>query len=149
LNFLLRGVFGHDLVNEYRVFYENLDPSASTWNKVKTEYFDDRVTDKNRFNNYHIEDATFLRLDNATLGYNFKLPASSWFNKCRAYVNGQNLFTITGYSGADPEARVGDSGPVDGGGRQSLELDPLAPGIDRRSTYFLARTISFGVNLGF
>jgi len=149
LNFLLRGVFGHDLVNEYRVFYENLDPTASTWNKVKTEYFDENVTGKNRFNNYHIEDATFLRLDNATLGYNFKLPASSWFNKCRAYVNGQNLFTITGYSGVDPEARVGDSGNVDNGGRQSLDLNPLAPGIDRRSTYFLARTISFGVNLGF
>jgi hypothetical protein len=29
LNFLLRGVFGHDLANEYRVFYENLDPTAA------------------------------------------------------------------------------------------------------------------------
>lgn len=149
LNFLLRGVFGHDLVNEYRVFYENLDPTASTWNKVKTEYFDPNVTGKNRYNSYHVENASFLRLDNATLGYNFKLPASSWFTKCRAYVNGQNLFTITNYSGVDPEARVGDTGAVDNGGRQSLSLNPLAPGIDRRSTYFLARTISFGVNLGF
>ncbi|MBN8681141.1 MAG: SusC/RagA family TonB-linked outer membrane protein [Chitinophagales bacterium] len=149
LNFFLRGVFGHDLVNEYRVFYENLDPTASSWNKVRTEYFNDKVTASNRFDDTHIEKASFLRLDNATLGYNFKLPSSGWFTRARIYASGQNLFTISNYSGVDPEPRVGDTGSVDNGGRQSLTLDPLAPGIDRRSTYFLARTYSVGVNFTF
>ena len=149
LNMFFRGVFGHDLANEYRVFYENLDPTASTWNKVQTDFFNPSVTAKNRFDNTHVEKATFVRLDNATLGYNVKLPAGSWFNKARFYASGQNLFTITNYSGVDPEPRVGDNGSSDNGGRASLTFDPLAPGIDRRTTYFLARTISVGVNLGF
>ena len=148
LNFLLRGVFGHDLVNEYRVFFENADPGATTWNKVDTKYYNPDLKAKSRFDNTHVEDATFVRLDNATLGYNFGLPSNSWFTKARVYVSGQNLFTITDYSGVDPEQRIGDSGPVDNGGRTG-GLNPLAPGIDRRSTYFLARTVSFGVNFGF
>lgn len=149
LNFFLRGVFGHDLANEYRVFYENLDPTAVTWNKIDTKNFDENVTAQNRFNSFHVENATFLRLDNATLGYNFKLPSSSWFTSARVYVSGQNLFTITGYTGVDPEPRLGDTGSSDNGGRFSTELNPLAPGIDRRSTYFLARTISVGASFGF
>jgi TonB-dependent starch-binding outer membrane protein SusC len=151
LNFFLRGVFGHDLANEYRTFYENLDPTASTWNKVNTEYFDPAVKARNRFDNTHVERATFVKLDNATLGYNFRLPGSAWFTKARIYVSGQNLFTLTNYSGADPEARLSDIGSSDNGGRPErlLNPDPLALGIDRRTTYFLARTISFGVNFGF
>ncbi len=149
LNFLLRGVFGHDLVNEYRVFYENNDPGVTTWNKIDTKYYDKNLKGASRFDNTHVEDATFVRLDNATLGYNFSLPTSSWFTKARVYISGQNLFTITKYSGVDPEQRVGDSGAVDNGNRTSGSLDPLAPGIDRRSTYFLARTVSFGINFGF
>lgn len=149
LNFFLRGVFGHDLANEYRVFYENLDPTAVTWNKIDTKYFDENVTAQNRFDDTHVEKATFLRLDNATLGYNFKLPSDSWFTNARVYVSGQNLFTITGYTGVDPEPRLGDQGASDNGNRFSTSLNPLAPGIDRRSTYFLARTVSLGVNFGF
>ena len=148
LNFLLRGVFGHDLANEYRVFYENLDPTAATWNKVDTKYYDPTLTASNRFDDAHVEKATFLRLDNATLGYNFNLGSGTWFNKARLYVSGQNLFTITGYTGVDPEARLEDPGSVDNGGRTATP-NPLNIGIDRRSTYFLARTISVGVNLGF
>ncbi len=140
LNFFLRGVFGHDLVNEYRNFYENLDPTAKTWNKIKTEYFNPNLTAQSRFDNTHVEKATFLRLDNATLGYNFRLASSSWFTQARVYVSGQNLFTLTNYTGVDPEPRLGDSNEGD---------NPLAPGIDRRSTYFLARTVSFGVTFGF
>jgi iron complex outermembrane receptor protein len=64
-------------------------------------------------------------------------------------VSGQNLFTITNYTGVDPEPRLGDTGASDNGGRFSTTLNPLAPGIDRRSTYFLARTLSVGVNFGF
>ena len=149
LNFFLRGVFGHDLANEYRVFYENLDPTAVTWNKIDTKYFDPNVTAQNRFDDTHVENASFVKLDNATLGYNFKLGSGSWFNKARIYVSGQNLFTITNYTGVDPEPRLGDTGASDNGGRFNTTLNPLAPGIDRRSTYFLARTVSVGVNFGF
>jgi TonB-dependent starch-binding outer membrane protein SusC len=157
LNFFLRGVFGHDLANEYRVFYENVSDGNVTWNKVNTEFFDPNVTAASRFDDTHVERASFVKLDNATLGYNFKLPSGTWFSRARVYVSGQNLFTITNYSGVDPEPRVVDPGSVDNGGRAGTlsngvfvpNADPLAVGIDRRSTYFLARTVSVGVTFGF
>ncbi|MCC6459885.1 MAG: SusC/RagA family TonB-linked outer membrane protein [Saprospiraceae bacterium] len=150
LQFFLRGVFGHSLANEYRVFYESLDPDTKTWNKVNTKYFDTRLKAKNAPSSYQVEKADFVRLENITLGYNVKLPAGSWFTHLRLFVNAQNPFVITGYSGVDPEVRFSDVGSVDNGGRPTLEdnPDPLAPGIDRRSTYFRARTFSLGVNVG-
>ncbi|MBP6237552.1 MAG: hypothetical protein KA536_15490 [Saprospiraceae bacterium] len=64
-------------------------------------------------------------------------------------MTGQNLFTITGYTGIDPDVRLSDTGAQDNGGRLAAVGNPLAPGVDRRSTYYLARTLTFGVNLGF
>ena len=66
------------------------------------------------------------------------------------FVAGQNLFTITNYTGVDPEVRyvdVGDTNP--GVGFGSGQPDPLAPGIERRNTYFTSRTFTLGLNLGF
>jgi iron complex outermembrane receptor protein len=65
---------------------------------------------------------------------------SDAFNTIRLYVSGQNLFTITNYSGIDPEVRYGDA---------ENNNDPLAAGIERRNTYFTSRTITVGLNLGF
>ncbi|MEN0004081.1 MAG: SusC/RagA family TonB-linked outer membrane protein [Bacteroidota bacterium] len=149
-NFFLRGTFGHDLVNTYRVFYENLNAgSIGSFNRVKTDNFDPSLTDAPFFSSYYVEDASFLRLDNATLGYNIQLPEGSWFRKLRVFVNAQNLFTITDYTGVDPEARWVDTGTTDNGGRPLETPDALSPGIERRSTYFTQRAFTFGVNVGF
>jgi hypothetical protein len=59
------------------------------------------------------------------------------------------LFTITGYTGVDPEARWADTGTTDNGGRPLDVPDALSPGIERRSTYFTQRAFTFGVNVGF
>jgi len=53
------------------------------------------------------------------------------------YFTGQNLFTITGYTGVDPEVRYQDGTNV------------LAPGIDRRETWVYTRSFTFGLNVGF
>ena len=47
-----------------------------------------------------VEDASFLRMDNITLGYSFNVSGRRW----RVYTTVQNAFTITGYSGVDPTA---------------------------------------------
>lgn len=146
LNIFFRGIFGHDLAHEYRLYYETLNPSTFTWNRVVTRYFDDRVTDVNRFDDTKVEKASFFRLDNATLGYN--LPGRHWLRSARIYLGGQNLFTLSKYSGLDPELRLGDTGPTDNGSRFTGPLNVLAPGVDRRSTYFPARTFFFGIRLG-
>ena len=49
---------------------------------------------------YYIENASFLKLDNITLGYNFNKVD---FARIKAYITAQNLFTLSGYSGVEPE----------------------------------------------
>jgi TonB-linked SusC/RagA family outer membrane protein len=51
---------------------------------------------------FYVEDASFLRLDNLTLGYSFALRGQT----ARVFGTVQNLFTITGYSGVDPAANI-------------------------------------------
>jgi iron complex outermembrane receptor protein len=139
LNFFIRGMVGHDLINTFRAFYE-VPGVATSYNVVNTEYFNPNLDDSPLFNSIHVEDADYLRLDNATLGYNFPLSDGVLVSRLRLYFSAQNLFTITNYTGVDPEVRTGDSANDD---------DPLAPGIDRRDTWFTTRGYTFGVNLSF
>ena len=139
LNFFLRGSFGHDLINTNRAFYEN--PSvASLYNVVKTKYFNPNLKDAQIFSSLYVEKGDFVKLDNATLGYNFNLSKGGSVKSARIFISGLNLFTITGYTGADPEVRYSDN----------LTNPPniLAPGIDRRATWVLTRSFTFGVNIG-
>jgi len=139
LNFFFRGVFGHDLVNTFRALY-GAPSSTSTYNVPVTVLDILNLTDAPKFSSYHVEDADFVKLDNVTLGYTIPIAEEWGFNRLRVYVTGQNLFTITDYTGVDPESRQ-----VDG----DDPGDPLAPGIDRRNTYFRASGVTFGVNVGF
>ena len=54
-------------------------------------------------NSEFIEDATYLKLKNLTLGYNFDLRNTSWIQNLNIYVQGQNFITITNYTGYDPD----------------------------------------------
>ena len=138
-NFFLRSSIGHQLINTYRAFYENPNV-ATSYNVVNTKFFNPKVTDGAAYSSYDVEKADFLKLDNATLGYTFKINKSSkpgMVSSVRAYISGQNLFTITNYTGVDPEVRYSDGGNV------------LAPGIDRRETWVYTRSFTLGVNIGF
>lgn len=82
-----------------------------------------------------VENAAFLKLDNITLGYNFSLPKV--IKNGRIYVTAQNLFTITSYTGYDPEVS-----------NVSSDKDVKAIGIDYCS-YPQARTFTLGLNINF
>jgi iron complex outermembrane receptor protein len=71
----------------------NLHTSVLTTGFTTPQYLSD----------YYVESASFLRMDNITLGYSFNFRSAPW----RAYVTVQNAFTITGYSGVDPTAGLG------------------------------------------
>jgi len=149
-NMFWRGSFGHDLVNTYRVFYE--PPSViSQFNILQSSSNLAGLTDAPEFSSYQVEDASFFKLDNATLGYAVTLPEGSAFNRLRFYVSVQNPIVFTGYEGVDPEVRFADPGDSGNGGDPPREdnPDPLAPGIDRRTTYFRTASATFGINLGF
>lgn len=76
-----------------------------------------------------IEDGSFIRLQNVTLGYTIK---TALFKNLRVYVSGDNLLTLTDYKGFDPEVST---------------IAELAEGVDY-TNYPQAKTISIGINIG-
>ncbi len=88
-----------------------------------------------------LESGDFVRLQNATLGYTLPLGEDSVLKSLRFYINGQNLFVITDYSGLDPEV---STAPV---GDDLLNNLPTA-GIDLTS-FPRPRTITLGLNVTF
>jgi iron complex outermembrane receptor protein len=144
----IRGSFGHDLLNSYRGFYENTEPTTViNYNIVNTKYFDPNIK-KATVNSVHVEKADFVKLDNMSIGYSFPLQGKA-VTKFRVYVAAQNLFVITDYTGVDPEVRYVDTNDIDPNGFFPDLPDPLSPGVERRGTYFTTRTFTLGVNLGF
>tara|TARA_R110002051_G_scaffold234092_1_gene295648 strand:+ start:19 stop:3012 length:2994 start_codon:yes stop_codon:yes gene_type:complete len=143
-----RGAFGHSLVNNFRVFYEPRVGSQSSYNFVNTELAEPTITNA-QFSSLYVEKADFIKLDNMSVGYTFNMADNKYIKGLRLSLAGQNLFVITGYTGADPEPSLQDRGSVDNGGFLGLGSDPLVPGIDRRYNYFAARTFTLGVNVNF
>lgn len=148
MNVFFRAAFGHSLVNNFRAFYEPIDLGAiNSYNRVITNKAVAGLTSA-QYSSLYVESADFLRLDNMQIGYTVKGNPNSMFKNIRFYISGQNLFTITSYSGIDPEPVLQDPGAVDNGGFASTTSDVLAPGIDRRNNYFTARTYTFGLSIG-
>lgn len=87
-----------------------------------------------KFSDYWLEDGSFLKCDNITLGCNIPLKANKYIQHMRVYITGQNLFTITKYSGLDPEVNVS---AIDGAGIQHVSFFP------RVSTYLLGLNMTF------
>jgi iron complex outermembrane receptor protein len=149
LNIFFRGVFGHDLVNSFRAFYEvpayitsyNLPKTTSDMRSAAGTLL---AVTSGTLSSKYVEKGDFVSLDNLALGYNFNLPKSSVFSKIRLYLAGNNLFYITKYSGADPNPRYTDSDLTLG-----TYNSPLVTGIDRRNTWFRTRSVTFGANFVF
>ena len=145
-NMLLQGVIGNQVFNVTRrtdLYYINLPKTIlNRWTGEGTSNTQPRFMFDSANNNYRasdlwVEDASFLRARNVQLGYT--LP-QKWTQKVavqrfRIYAQVENLFTLTKYSGCDPE--------VTGGNGFSSDL-----GVDR-GVYPQSRTFSVGVNLNF
>jgi|GEM_PF-6556935 len=102
LNFVLRGVYGQ------RVFDNTLlDIQTVTrlpGNNVTKGALTDRSKDAPVASDRWLENASFLRMDNITLGYSFKNV--SFASALHVFVSANNLFVITGYKGLDPEIKT-------------------------------------------
>jgi iron complex outermembrane receptor protein len=145
-----RGVAGHDLINSYRALYE-VPYMISSYNLPKTAT-DMRNSSNGKFLNassgtltdLDVENASFISLDNISLGYTFRLDESSKFSKIRLYFAGNNLFYLTRYKGSDPNPRYTDNASDLG-----TYNSPLVPGIDRMKTWPRTRSVTFGANIVF
>ena len=112
------GTFGNDVFNYPTTFLysgvQDVNVAAGAldqiWSPTNTGARYPRLTQQDRNGNYQrpsdlfVEVGSYLRLRNIQLGYNFKIKG---FQRCRVYVSGQNLLTITNYSGFDPEVAAG------------------------------------------
>jgi len=103
-NFFLRGVQGQKLFNNYENVTSNI--SRLPGNNITEEGLTNGIRGSQTPSDYWLQNASYLRLDNATLAYTFK-PMKS-IQSLRVYVTGANLFVITPYNGLDPELKNGD-----------------------------------------
>ena len=147
VNAFFRGAFGHSLVNTFRAFYEPRLASQSSYNFVNTELALPELTVA-QFSSLYVEKADFFKLDNLTVAYNFNLGEGSIIDGAQISANVQNAFVITNYTGIDPEPSLVDGGNLVASGNVSGG-NVLAPGIDRRTNYFTARTVTIGLNINF
>ena len=148
LNIFFSWSYGNDVINANRLYFEN--GSITNTNQLKS--YKDRWTVNNPdsdiprvgadiasmfvYSSRVVEDASFLRLRNVTLGYTLprKVLRKMNFDTMRFYISGENLWTLTKYSGPDPEVST----------RNSV----LTPGFDW-SAYPRALGVTAGLSLTF
>ena len=138
-----QGVYGNEILNLERRYLLNMEASSNMMKESLQRYPYgnlNRATRKSSGNNgactstFHIEDGSYLRLQNLSLGYTFpdRWTHKAGISKLRIYIQGTNLFTWTEYSGYNPEV-------------SNHASDALRPGEDYCS-YPLSRTFSVGIN---
>ena len=143
------GAFGHQILrstNNDSNMADNLSQKLvyGSWRGEGTSNFLPKLNNLKNINfmtmsEIWLEDANYVKIQNITLGYDFKqLWKSCPLSQLRVYVAANNLFTITKYSGMDPE--LGSDGGNNGFG--------WAAGIDN-GFYPTPRTYMVGVNLKF
>jgi TonB-dependent starch-binding outer membrane protein SusC len=105
LSIYARGVYGQKIFNNTALDYANITrlPGNNVFKAALTNGIRDNAT----ASDLYLEKASYLRLDNATLGYSFNKIKG--IQSLRVYVTGRNLFVITKYDGLDPEIRPADS----------------------------------------
>ena len=132
LNFLVRGVLGNKILNATLANLNN--PVDSKIQNIPRFTLGESYKDINGYliSDRFLESGSYLRLDNATLGYTIK-PGIPAVKNVRLYVSGNNLFVLTKYRGVDPEINIGG----------------LTPGIDNNNFYPKVRTFIFGVSASF
>ena len=149
MDFNFQGVYGNKILNLNKRYLDNMEGNTNgtkialdRWRSPENpgSGFVNKANRKqtgynSRTSTWHLESGSYLRLQNLSLGYTLPRALTQKFKveKLRVYVSGQNLFTITDYSGYNPEVNARPS-------------KNLTPGEDY-GTYPLARTYMFGLNL--
>jgi TonB-linked SusC/RagA family outer membrane protein len=132
LGFFFRGTFGNKIFDATRADLSYVAGAAN--NNILNSAANDKVTDaKNSYySSRYGESGSYVRLDNATLGYTLPHPFKN-VHSMRVYFTANNVFTITGYKGIDPEINQGG----------------VSPGIDYDNFYPKTRTLLVGFNVSF
>lgn len=129
MSFLLRGVFGNDVLNGTSLVLGDITRAPGE-NVLMSAL--DRAPQTLVYSSHFIEDGSFVRLDNVQLGYDFKFKTSA-VQKLRLSLTANNLFILTKYTGTDPE----------------VSQNGMVFGIDARNYYPKTRSVALGLNVTF
>lgn len=141
LRVFVQGVQGNKILNNTRMEYQRASNVKGGIN-----FFQDAVEDVAaglnpdatvHFSDRFIEDGSFIRLQNVTLGYTFPTGWLRNLRSLRGYISADNLFVLSDYKGYDPEVN-----------NVAVQNGVYALGIDY-ANYPRARTFTFGFNVGF
>ena len=136
LSAFFQGVAGNKIFNAIRASYSDPTLLSSFGKNILAEVATEQHANDSRAqapSTRYLENGSYLRLSTLTLGYNFG-KLGNWVNNMRIYATCNNVFTITGYKGIDPEVNLGG----------------LTPGMDmRNSNYPRTRSFMVGVNMNF
>lgn len=140
LNF--NGISGNKIYNHttMSLFTKGQLSRSNNTTDFAVQYPEESFNNSNTVSTRFLENGSFFRLNNATLGYNLnptKVGMGNTFQNIRLSLTGQNLFVITDYSGFDPEVNTGATA----GGIQTFGID--------RFTYPRARTFMVNLNITF
>jgi iron complex outermembrane receptor protein len=134
-------MFGQKVLNATAMIMN--DPTRLPFYNVPDDFLSSGIKQTPKFSSYWIQDASFLRLQSITLGYNMSVKKIG-IERLRFYVTGENLFVITKYKGIDPEVSID--------GIETPGIDGIInPAGQTKSNFFYPkpRTFSFGVNVSF
>ena len=122
---MFRGAFNFQVLNRQRMHWEttsrigegNLPRSVLEKPFGSNSY----VKGAPAMQSYYVEDGDYVKLDNISVGYTFNLKKQKVIQRLRLYVAGNNLLTMTGYKGLDPEVSIKGLAPgVEGSGAGEL-----------------------------
>ncbi len=132
VNFFLRGVSGNKILNATLAGLNS--PSDAKNLNIPRFTLGESFNDNNAYliSDRFLENGSYLRMDNATLGYTVKTNIQA-ITRLRFYASANNIFVITRYRGIDPEINMGG----------------LNPGIDNNNFYPKTRSFIFGANVIF
>lgn len=132
LSFALRASIGGEVLNSYRLNYENWGVIGKE-NVIETQYTETPFfKGSSAYSSKYVEDATYLKMDNISLSYNVPIKFD-YVSSIRLSLTAQDVFCITSYKGLDPE----------------LGLSGITPGIESLSNYPRTTSITLGVNVVF
>lgn len=142
LGFNFNGVSGNKIYNHTAMSLFSRGQLSRSLNTTDfaVQFPNEDNSNSNEVSTRYLEDGSFLRLQNATLGYTLspsKIGLGDWVNNLRLTMTGQNLFVISDYSGFDPEVNTGQVRD----GIQTFGID--------RFTYPSPRTLLIGLNVSF
>lgn len=137
--FFIRGTIGNKVFNAPSAAY-GIWGNLSGANAMKTA--NQMKIESPKISSFYVEDASFARLDNLSVGYTFDTRKTNWLEKARVYIAAQNLFVLTTYTGLDPEVELFT-------GSASDENAGLTPGVEPRDYSPKARSFTLGVNFTF